>query len=136
VAKAALSLGELPDTSHNVATVDTKMRACVAALHKPLHEYFEIIEEYLAALDDPMELRNAPVWVNGDFVAITKTHYGDYLNFVVVLKGCKTFYLFVPVVVDGKKDEGHPHEASDVISLDCDSLHRPPDYNDRRQAPL
>jgi len=141
VAKAADTPGVVSDTSHSVPTANPRMHACVAALHKPFQHYFVIMLRYLAALEDQMVLTNVPVWVNGNFMAITKTHYDDYLNFVVVLKGRKFFYLADPVHVDGKDYGGHLNEASDVIPttlndevhVDCESSHRPPDYDDRRR---
>jgi hypothetical protein len=54
------------------------MCACVAALHKPFQEYFGIMLQYLAALDEQKVLTNVPVWVNGNCMAITKTHFDDY----------------------------------------------------------
>jgi hypothetical protein len=42
-------------------------------------------------------------------------------------------YLAAPVHVDGKDYDGQLHEASDVIPIDCESSHRPPDYADRRR---
>jgi hypothetical protein len=92
VAKAADALGVISDTSHSVPTANPRMRTCVAALHKPFQDYFVIMLQYLAALEDQNVLTNVPVWVNGNFMAITKTHFDDYLNFVVVLKGRKFFY--------------------------------------------
>jgi hypothetical protein len=41
-------------------------------------------------------LNTIPIWFNGNFKAVTKTHFDDYLNFVIVLKGSKTFYLLAP----------------------------------------
>jgi hypothetical protein len=48
VAKAALSLGVLLETSHSVAAVDEKMHACVAVVHGPLYEYFMAMQKYMA----------------------------------------------------------------------------------------
>ena len=44
-----------------------------------------------------------PMWINGEYTAVTKTHYDDYFNFVYVLQGKKTFYLAEPsaIKVDG-----------------------------------
>jgi len=45
---------------------------------------------------DTLARQDIPMWVNGMFRALTKTHFDDYFNFVYVLQGPKTFYVAKP----------------------------------------
>lgn len=95
------------------------------------------IDKYLQTNNlSGFELTQYPVWANGKFYGRTLTHFDDYLNFVLVLQGRKTFYLAaaddikVPVGV-GRK--GRPNEAWSATPMDWGEnaeAHKPDDYED------
>ena len=110
-------------------TVDTVFAAYFTLIHAyidqlspdALHAYFKGAKS--------LKLTDMPVWVNGQFTAVSRTHNDDYLNFVVVLVGRKTFYVASPESI-----ESLTHEARDIIPSNCEAAHLPTDHTIRHRA--
>ena len=79
-----------------------------------------------------LTLTDAPVWVNGNFTAISTTHNDDYVNFIMVLQGVKTFYVAPPDAIQPSA-RGRAHEAADVIPSNVAAGQTPQDWSDRRR---
>ena len=78
-------------------------------------KYEEQIQSHLNIRSPLEKVSTVPIWANGKFRSVTTLHFDDYHNFVVVLKGCKIFYLSKPNDVsrrDGEK--GYPNESEAI----------------------
>ena len=87
---------------------------------------------------DPSSIRllDTPFWANG-MSMITKMHYDNYLNYVVVLQGRKTFYVAAPDdIVKEEHDKGRLNEAHDYTPQNCDPGHLKPIVNERKRRRL
>ena len=76
------------------------------------------IEKVLSLIRGSFTIKSVPCFINGDFSPITKTHYDDYHNIIILLSGSKTFYLARQgsiVNTDNKNEnetDSNPHDGT------------------------
>ena len=51
------------------------------------------IEKVLSLVSGTFTIKSVPCFINGDYSPVTRTHYDEYHNLVILLNGSKTFYL-------------------------------------------
>ena len=51
------------------------------------------IEKILSLIRADFTIKSVPCFINGAYSPITKTHFDDYNNIIILLNGSKTFYL-------------------------------------------
>ena len=51
------------------------------------------IEKVLSLVRGTFTIKSVPCFINGDYSPVTRTHYDEYHNLIILLNGSKTFYL-------------------------------------------
>ena len=71
--------------------------------------YFSKIKDYmrLHEYDKKYEWTHAPIWWNGKFKAVTETHFDEFLNCLIVLRGHKTIYCAHPQSIIVRHQSNH-----------------------------
>ena len=79
------------------------------------------IEKVLSLIRGSFTIKSVPCFINGDFSPITKTHFDDYHNVIIMLSGSKTFYLARQgsiVNTDNKNEnetDSDPHDGKSIF---------------------
>ena len=69
------------------------------------------IEQMILLIREQFTIKSTPCFINGNYSPVTKTHYDEYHNILLLLGCTKTFYLAAQGAIF-HSTTGHPNETS------------------------
>lgn len=108
----------LKEDADNSITNNPLIRFYTTLMQSPMAKK---IEELRLLIEAKFDIQAVPCFINGNYKPVTKTHFDNYHNVILLLEGKKTFYLAKQGSIvktknkNANETDSNPHEGESVF---------------------